>query len=101
MRRMGAKRAWLYLASIWDNPVECPVMGYDYYGAIAKLRFLRGLCGSVRLLIYTGMVSWNTGNKMNAALATLRRGRKGYWWSNTQAGAKRRAACCRRLAEKS
>ncbi len=101
MRRMGAKRAWLYLATLWDAPVEYPACGLDYYGVVAQPRFLHGLCGSIHLLRDTARVSRLTHNKMHTALGTQRRGRSGYWWPNTQAGAKRRAACCRKLAGKS
>ena len=103
MKQMSEREAWVYLAPLWDKPTMAGGVAYAiiYFGDRAE-----GLCGSVFLLWYHGLISNRTRNAMGKQIKAVPKTIPGlhapdlYAWPRNLAGAKQRAAFCRRMARK-
>ena len=100
-RRMSESEAWAWLAKKWDNPVEGVIVSIelDVYCEPA------GLCPCIDWLFYEDMISEDTHYSMHAKIPKNPIGNVEpfgmcFRWPPTMAGAKKRAAFCRKMAAK-
>lgn len=92
---MTQREAWLYLAKLWSGPLsDCPCGGC---GGKVAADLASGLCVSVDRI---AMLPAKTREAMRVRIRRHREaiGGESYLWPTTEAGAKKRAAFCRRQA---
>ncbi len=97
MRKMGIRAAWLYLAKKWDKPTKdtdgdsCVVIGKENSC---------GLCHSISDMSRAGIIDPGLVTLMLDAIRELMGDSGGWRWRTTRAGARQRAAFCRKMAAK-
>lgn len=95
--------AWRYLARRWDVAAR-PGRGFNVEVRLVGRVFAWGLCSALRHLEdrasgRRGALWYDTVRAMQMRLCDNRGGiGVGYWWPNSRAGARLRAAYCRRMA---
>lgn len=97
---MGVIKAWEWLADKWDDPIGKDSYG-DLYVTIGTHK-RRGLCESVAVMEFHGMISSATAKTMAAAIkANCPNGiaQHMYYYPTDHAGAKQRAKFCRKMIE--
>lgn len=94
---MSEEKAWLYMANVWDSPIE-----YEYStGVMCGHLFVLGLCAVIGNLYLYGRISRATYERMQAKMRRITSKRMkwgGYVWSRNRAGARCRARFCRKMA---
>lgn len=104
MKQLTERQAWLYLARKWDRPRRDPEDGFPvvFIFNTLLLRNCACLCNSCfglfksgRVIepIYSDMRNRLHKNKPNSRPGCV------FWWPLTKAGARSRAAFCRRMAK--
>lgn len=94
---MTERAAWLYLARCWDAAVPD-----KYFGRAALIGNYRadGICYSICALNWFEKVAQAGKRRMDKMMAENRPKDTPhtFWWPRTVAGAKKRAAFCRKMA---
>jgi len=93
---MTEKQAWLYLAKKWDKPKK-PPSDYAFVRISGMVCF--GLCGSVKMLNITTRSVKRMLNRIEVGWSRTFPFYDNYRWPRTRAGAKSRAAFCRKMAK--
>ena len=93
-RTMTERQAWLYLARRWDAATE---FNNRYVASVFGLTAY-GLCESVYHLAVVEKTTWAVMCSMEAKIKLVSRDKISYCWPRTKAGAKSRAAFCRKQA---
>ena len=96
---MTERAAWLKLAKLWNKPLRGVVpyvrLRHGAHGMVGR----NGLCACVTSLYVDGKIDHDARLDMNSKVhAAIKHG--AYAWPLTLAGAKSRAAFCRRMAAK-
>lgn len=100
---LSERRAWLYLAKKWDKAKPPKLDGWedDVEVVIRLNRFGEeiGLCDTIVRLPISCSVCDAMEDKVDRERRRLKKRRWAFLWPTTKAGAKKRAAFCRRMAK--